>query len=50
MDESEMFANGIPDSSQQMLVITMWCLPVSVILLAVVWFRRGAKANNRSSR
>jgi predicted CDP-diglyceride synthetase/phosphatidate cytidylyltransferase len=50
MDESEMFANGIPDSSQQMLVITMWCLPVSVILLAVVWFRLGTKANNRSSR
>lgn len=46
LDESEFFADGLPDSSQQMLVLSMWCLPLSVIVLAVIWFRR---ANAKTS-
>jgi hypothetical protein len=45
MDESEMFVNGVPDSSQQMLMLSMWCLPLSVVVLAVVWFRRTKTMN-----
>jgi hypothetical protein len=37
---------GLPDSSQ-MLVLLMWSLPISVMVLAVVWFRRSnSGANN----
>jgi hypothetical protein len=51
MDESELFTNGIPDSSQQMLMLSMWCLPLSVVVLAVVWFRRtGTKTINGGRR
>lgn len=31
---------GLPDSSQQIMVLLMWCLPVSAALLGVVWMRR----------
>ena len=41
LDQYEAAPTGAPDASQQMFVLMMWCLPVSVILLAVVWFRRG---------
>ena len=46
LDETEFFPDGIPDSAQQMLVLSMWCLPLSVIVLAVVWFRRPGRARN----
>ncbi len=31
---------GIPESSQQFLVLLLWFLPLSAALLAMVWFRR----------
>ena len=46
MDESELLPAGISDSSQQMLLLMAWCIPLSAILLAVVWFRRGSRAGN----
>ncbi len=50
MDESELLPAGIPDASQQMLLLLAWCLPLSAILLAVVWYRRGTRAGNEGSR
>lgn len=47
LDETEFFPDGIPDSAQQMLVLSMWCLPLSVIVLAVVWFRRPSARQRR---
>ena len=47
MEDSELFADGIPDASQQLLMLSMWCLPLSVIVLAVIWFRR-ARTGDRS--
>ncbi len=49
LEDSELFADGIPDASQQMMMISMWCLPLSVIVLAVIWFRR-TRAGDRSPR
>ena len=42
LDQYELSPTGLPDANQQMLVLMMWCLPISVVLLAVVWFRRGS--------
>jgi hypothetical protein len=51
LDETEFFPDGIPDSAQQMLVLSMWCLPLSVIVLAVVWFRRpSARSGKETTR
>jgi len=40
LDEYELAPNGIPDASDQFLVLLLWFLPVSAALLALVWFRR----------
>jgi hypothetical protein len=40
LDEYEIAPTGIPDASQQMFVVMLWFLPLSAVLLAVVWFRR----------
>ncbi len=48
--EFEASPAGLPDTSQ-MLVLMMWSVPISVMLLAVVWFRRsGARAENERAR
>ena len=40
---------GLPDSSQQIIVLLMWCLPVSAALLAAVWMRRaGSRLDSRA--
>ena len=41
MDQYELAPTGIPDASDQMLVMLLWFLPASAALLAMVWFRRG---------
>ncbi len=41
LDEYELAPTGLPDANQQLLVLMMWCLPVSVLVLCVVWLRRG---------
>ncbi len=42
---------GLPDASKQMLVLLMWCLPVSAALLGAVWMRSaGSKADRGSTR
>jgi uncharacterized BrkB/YihY/UPF0761 family membrane protein len=50
LDESELFTNGIPDSSQNMMMLALWCVPLSVIVLVVVWFRRASANSNDGSR
>ncbi len=45
LDEYELAPTGIPDASQQMFVLLIWCLPLSAVLLALVLFQR-AKADN----
>lgn len=51
LDQYEETAIGLPDASQQMLVLMMWCLPVSAAILGAIWMRRaGGKADRRSAR
>jgi hypothetical protein len=49
LDEYELTPTGLPDANQQMLVLAMWCLPVSALLLAVVWMRREAHRADHGS-
>ena len=49
LDESELLSNGVPDSSQNMLMLALWCIPLSVIVLVVVWFRRASANSNDGS-
>ena len=49
LDESELSTQGIPDSSQNMMMLALWCIPLSVIVLVVVWFRRASVNSNDGS-
>jgi len=49
LDESEFLQDGLPDATQQLLVLSIWCLPLSAIVLAVVLFRR-PKTSHGSTR
>ncbi len=43
LDQYEIAPTGVPDSSDQFLVLGLWFFPVSMALLAMVWFRRTRK-------
>jgi hypothetical protein len=43
LDQYEVTPNGVPDASNQFLVLCLWFLPVSMALLAVVLFQRTRK-------
>jgi protein-S-isoprenylcysteine O-methyltransferase Ste14 len=43
LDQYEVTPNGVPDASNQFLVLCLWFLPVSMALLAVVLFQRARK-------
>jgi hypothetical protein len=48
LDEYELVPTGIPDASQQILVLLLWFLPLSAALLAMVWFRRTRGSRERT--
>jgi hypothetical protein len=41
MDGYDVPSNGIPDASEQMMMMLMWSLPVTAAVLGLVWFKRG---------
>lgn len=50
VSDFEATPSGLPESSQ-MLVLLMWSVPISVMVLAVVWFRRShSGTENESTR
>jgi hypothetical protein len=42
--------NGIPDASDQMMLLLLWSLPVTAFVLGLAWFRRGRTSNNGETR
>jgi hypothetical protein len=46
LDQYEVTPTGVPDASNQFLVLFLWFFPVSMALLAVVLFRRARKRSN----
>jgi hypothetical protein len=43
LDQYDVTPSGVPDASNQFLVLCLWFLPVSMVLLAVVLFQRARK-------
>ena len=43
LEAYDVIPGGPPDASNQFLVLCLWFLPVSMALLAVVWFQRTRK-------
>lgn len=49
-EQNEATPNGVPDASSQMFVFLMWCLPVSIAVLGVVWYRRNQQTRDGGAR
>jgi TRAP-type C4-dicarboxylate transport system permease small subunit len=41
MDGYDLTPTGIPDASDQMMILVLWSLPVTAVALGLVWLRRG---------
>jgi hypothetical protein len=46
MDGYDITPTGIPDASDQMMILLLWSLPVTAFLLGLVWIRRGSSRTN----
>jgi hypothetical protein len=40
MDANDFASNGVPDASGQMILFLLWSLPVTMVVLGLVWFKR----------
>jgi hypothetical protein len=40
LDGYDLTPNGIPDASDQLMVLLLWSLPVTAAVLGMVWFKR----------
>ncbi len=40
MDAYDITPNGIPDASDQLLLLMVWSLPLTIVLFGLVWFQR----------
>jgi hypothetical protein len=38
---SDLTPNGVPDASDQLSILLLWSLPVTALVLGLVWFKRG---------
>jgi hypothetical protein len=46
MDGYDVTPTGIPDASDQMMILLLWSLPVTAFLLGFVWIRRSRNRTN----
>ncbi len=40
LDECDLATNGVPDASDQLMLLILWSVPVTVAVLGLIWFRR----------
>jgi hypothetical protein len=41
LDGYDVTPTGIPDASDQMMILLLWSVPVTAVVLGLVWLRRG---------
>ncbi len=49
LDGYDLTPNGVPDASDQMLLLLIWSLPVTSVILGVVWLKRGRNRSNNGN-
>jgi DNA-binding transcriptional LysR family regulator len=51
LDGYDITPTGIPDASDQMLILLLWSLPITAFVLVLVWLHHGRnRANNEVTR
>jgi hypothetical protein len=41
LDSYDLVPNGVPDATDQMILFLLWSLPVTALIVGLVWFKRG---------
>jgi hypothetical protein len=41
LDGYDLTPNGIPDASDQLVILLLWSLPLTAVILGLVWVKRG---------
>jgi hypothetical protein len=41
LDSYDLVPNGVPDASDQLILFLSWSLPVTALIVGLVWFKRG---------
>jgi hypothetical protein len=50
MDGYDLTPSGVPDASDQLFLLMLWSLPITVVVLGLVWFKRGRGRTNGEVR
>ena len=50
LDGYDLTPTGVPDASDQMMILLLWSLPVSAVALGMIWFHRGRRVNGEVLR
>lgn len=48
LDGYNLTPNGVPDASDQMMLLLVWSLPVTAVALGLVWLRRERSRSQQS--
>jgi hypothetical protein len=48
LDNYDLTPNGVPDASDQMMLLLLWSLPVTMVVVGVVWLKRGRNRSNNT--
>jgi len=41
LDGYELTPNGVPDASDQIIILLLWSLPITALVLGLWWFKNG---------
>lgn len=41
LDAYDLVPNGVPDASDQLLLFLLWFVPITALVVFLVWFKRG---------
>ena len=50
LDGYDLTPTGVPDASDQVVLLMIWLLPVTAFALGIIWIRRGRNRANEVSR
>jgi hypothetical protein len=50
MDGYDLTPNGIPDASDQLMILLAWSLPITAVVLGLVWFKRVRRTDGEVPR
>ena len=49
LDGYDLTPNGIPDASDQLMILLLWSVPVTAAVMGMVWFKRARTRSDREA-